>query len=189
VRSEGRLQVQRATGLEKVPPGTVVTVRPRDAVLYVENQAAQTLRNTGAVTSQAISVGIYSAAPPTGLAVGPVGQEDWARSGLAGHDLTVRVEQLIVPPGASLPTFVPDVQSPRIIAVLEGVAHRRIVSPGATTPLPAALFGLDQVMWLRSLSEGDQWQVRNAEDRPLVLLQVTIPRDPAASPVADTPLA
>jgi hypothetical protein len=44
-------------------------------------------------------------------------------------------------------------------------------------------------MWLRSLREGDQWQVRNAEDRPLVLLQVTITRDPIAPPVAATPLA
>jgi hypothetical protein len=121
--------------------------------------------------------------------VGPVGQEDWARSGLAGHDLTMRVERLTVPPGASLPSFVPDVQSPRIIAVQEGVAHRRIVSPGAATPLPAALFGQDQVMWLRSLREGDQWQVRNAEGRPLVLLQVTITRDPTAPPAAATPLA
>src|SRR4051794_16823313 len=37
VRSEGRLQVQRATGFEEVAPGTVVTVHPGEAVIYVEN--------------------------------------------------------------------------------------------------------------------------------------------------------
>jgi hypothetical protein len=57
VCSEGRLQVQRAMGLEEVPPGTVVTVHPGDAVIYVENQAAQTLRNTGAVAPRPSALG------------------------------------------------------------------------------------------------------------------------------------
>ena len=189
VESEGRLQVQRTTGREELPPGTDVTVRPGDAVIYVENQAAQTLRNTGTVPSQALSLGVFASSPPAGVQVGPVGQEDWARSGLAGQALTVRVERLTLPPRASLPAFVSDVRSPRILAVVDGVAHRTIVSPGVMTPLPARAFGPDEVMWLRSLSEGDEWHVRNDEDRPLVLLQVRIIRDPAAPPVAATPTA
>jgi hypothetical protein len=187
VESEGRLQVQRTTGLEEVPSGTDVTVRAGEAVIYVENQAAQTLRNTGDEASQVLSFGVFSATPSTGVQVGPVGQEDWARSGLAGQALTVRVERLTLPPGASLPAFVSEVRAPRILAVADGVALRTIVSPGAVTPRPARAFGQDEVMWLRSLSEGDEWHVRNDEDRPLVLLQVTITRDPTVPPAAATP--
>jgi hypothetical protein len=76
VRSEGRLQVQRATGLQEVPPGTVVTVRAGEAVIYFENQTAQTLRNTGTEPARTLSCGVFSAAPPAGVPVGPLGQED-----------------------------------------------------------------------------------------------------------------
>ena len=111
VLSEGRVQVQRAAGLEEVAPATVVTIHPGEAVIYVDNQAAQTFRNPGRSTLTALSFGVFSAAAPSTFTAGPVSQEDWARSGLAGHDLTVTVERLTVPPGASLPAFVPDVRA------------------------------------------------------------------------------
>ena len=187
VRSEGRLQVQRAAGLEEVPPGTVVTVRPGEAVIYVENQAAQIIRNTGDEASRAISVGVFSATPPAGLSVGPVSQEDWARSGLAGQDLTVSVERLIVPPGTSLPAFVPDVRSPRIFVVAEGVAQWAILAPDRATPPSAVPFDREQAIWFQMLPEGEQLQLRNDEDQSLVLLQVTLSAADAATPVAATP--
>ena len=108
VLSKGRVQVQRAEGLEEVAPDTVVTIHPGEAVIYVDNQAAQTFRNPGRSTLTAISFGVFSAAPPSTFTEGAVSQEDWERSGLAGHDLTVSVERLTVPPGARLPAFVPD---------------------------------------------------------------------------------
>ena len=65
VRSDGRLQAQRARGLEEVTPGTVVTVHSGDVVIYVENQAAQVIRNSGDETCRAPSFGPPSAAPPS----------------------------------------------------------------------------------------------------------------------------
>ena len=47
VLSEGRVRIQRGEGLEEVAPDTVVTIHPGEAIIYVDNQAAQTFRNPG----------------------------------------------------------------------------------------------------------------------------------------------
>ncbi len=173
VRSEGRLRVQRAAGREDVPANTAVTVRPGEAVVYVDNRAAQSFRNPGRGTLTAISFGVFSAAPPSTFTSGPVSQEEWARSGLAGHNLTVTVERLTAPPGTSLPAFAPDVRAPRVFAVAAGAARSVIVAPtGATSPTER--FGPGQVIGFRTLGEGERLQVRNAGIRPLVLLRVTL---------------
>lgn len=187
VRSEGRLQVQRGGSLEEVPPGTMATVRPGDAVIYVENQAAQVLRNPSDETIQVLSFGVFSAAPPSEITQGPMRQEDWERSGLAGQELTVTVERLTVPPGSSLPAFVPDVHAPRIFVVTEGVVQWEIIAPARATPPAPISFRREQVISFQTLVAGEQLQLRNAEDRPLVLLQVTISADHPATPVAATP--
>jgi len=189
VRSEGRLQVQRDAGLEEVPPGTEVTVGAGDVVYYVENQAAQILRNSRDEVARAISFGVFSSAPPAGVSVGTVSQEDWERSGLVGQDLTVSVERLTVPPGSSVPAYVPDVHSPRIFIVAEGLAHWAIVAPETATPPSAIPYRPDQAIWFLTLHEGEQIQLRNDEDQPLVLLQVTVSADQTATPVAGTPTA
>ena len=189
VRSEGRLQVRRAAGLEEVPPGTEATVRAGDVVIYVENQAAQILRNSRDEVARAISFGVFSSAPPAGVSVGTVSREDWERSGLAGQDLTVSVERLTLPPGASVPAYVPDVRSPRIFIVVEGLAHWAIIAPDRVTPPSAIPYRPDQAIWFRTLIEGEQVQLRNDEDQPLVLLQVTVSADHMATPVAGTPTA
>jgi mannose-6-phosphate isomerase-like protein (cupin superfamily) len=181
VLSKGRVQVQRAEGAEEVAPNTVVTIRPDEAVIYIDNRAEQTFRNPGRSTLTAISFGVFSAAPPSTFTAGPVSQEDWERSGLAGLDLTVTVERLTVPPGAALPPFVPDRRAPRVFAVEEGVAESVIVMPtGATTPTPKR-FGAGQVIGFRTLGQGERLQLRNPEAQPLVLLQVTISADHAAT--------
>ena len=189
VRSEGQLQVQRAAGREEVPTGTGVTVHPGEAVIYVENQAAQVMRNSGDEPARALSFGPFSAAPPSGLLVGPVRQDDWERSGLAGQDLTVTVERLTLPPGSSLPAFVPDVRAPRIFAVAEGVAQWAILAPDRATPPAVASFRREQVISFQTLNEGEQLQLRNDADQPLVLLQVTVSAADAATPVAATPMS
>jgi hypothetical protein len=189
VRSEGRLQVQRATGREEVPPGTDVTVHPGEAVIYVENQAAQLIRNAGDEPARALSFGVFSAAPPSGITQGPVRKEDWERSGLAGQDLLVSVERLTLPPGSSLPAFVPDVQTPRIFAVAEGVAQWAILAPDRATPPAPVSFSREQVIAFQTLRAGEQLQLRNDEDQPLVLLQVTVTAADAATSVAATPMS
>ncbi len=182
VLSKGRVQVQRAGGVEEVAPDTVVTIHPDEAVIYVDNQAEQTFRNPGRSTLTAISFGVFSAAPPSTFTAGSVSQGDWERSGLAGHDLTVTVERLTVPPGAALPAFVPDWRAPRIFAVAEGVAQSVIIMPTGATPPSAQRFGPGQVIGFRALGEGEWLQLRNPEAQPLVLLQVTVRADNAATP-------
>jgi hypothetical protein len=182
VLSKGRVQVQRAGGVEEVAPDTVVTIDPDEAVIYVDNQAEQTFRNPGRSTLTAISFGVFSAAPPSTFTAGSVSQGDWERSGLAGHDLTVTVERLTVPPGAALPAFVPDWRAPRIFAVAEGVAQSVIIMPTGATPPSAQRFGPGQVIGFRALGEGEWLQLWNPEAQPLVLLQVTVRADNAATP-------
>jgi mannose-6-phosphate isomerase-like protein (cupin superfamily) len=183
VLSKGRVRVQRAAEIKEVAPDTVVTIHPGQAVIYIDNQAEQTFRNPGRSTLTAISFGVYSASPPSTFTDGPVSQEDWERSGLAGHDLTVTVDRLTVPPGASLPAFVPDVRAPRVFMVAEGVAQSETVTPGGTTSGPADRFGAGQVIRFRTLGSGERLQLRNTEDQPLVLLQVTLRADDAPTHV------
>jgi mannose-6-phosphate isomerase-like protein (cupin superfamily) len=179
VLSKGRVQVQRAEGLEEVAPDTVVTIHPDEAVIYLDNRAEQTFRNPGRSTLTAISFGVFSAAPPSTFTAGPVSQEDWERSGLAGHDLTVTVERLTVPAGAELPAFVPDRRAPRVFAVAEGTAESMIIPPTGAIPTSTQRFGLGQVIGFRTLGEGERLQLRNPEAQPLVLLQVTVSADNA----------
>jgi hypothetical protein len=174
VLSKGRVLVQRGEGLEEVDPNTVVTVHPDEAIIYVDNQAEQTFRNPGRSTLTALSFGVFSAAPPSTFTAGPVSQEDWERSGLAGHDLTVTVERLTVPAGGALPAFVPEERAPRVFAVAEGMVESAIVMPTGATAPAAEQYNLGQVIAFRTLGEGERLQLRNPESRPLVLLQVTI---------------
>jgi mannose-6-phosphate isomerase-like protein (cupin superfamily) len=189
VQSDGQLQVQRREGLEEVLPETDVTIGAGEAVIYVDNQAAQTVRNTGATEARAISVGVFSTAPPSPLSIGPVSPEAWERSGLAGHDLLIRVERLTLAPRARLPAFTPDVHAPRIFAVAEGVAQSVVVAADAATPARPVSFRRDWVLWFRMLGPGEHLQVRNAGDQPLVLLQVTLSADPSEPAARATPTA
>jgi hypothetical protein len=184
VRSNGRVQIQRAEGLEEVAPKTVVTIHPDEAVIYVDNQAAQAFRNPGREMLTAISFGIFSAAPPSTFTQGAVSQEDWDRSGLAGQDLIVSVERLTLPPQGSLPAFVPDVQRPQIFVVAEGVAHSAIITPGEATPTAAIPFAAGETIGFQTLDPGEQRHLRNDEDQPLVLLQVTLSADHPLPPEA-----
>jgi hypothetical protein len=118
-----------------------------------------------------------------------VSREDWERSGLAGQDLTVTVERLTLPPGSSLPAFVPAVQAPRIFVVAEGVAQWAILALDRATPPAPVSFSREQVIAFQTLRAGEQLQLRNEEDRPLVLLQVTVSAAAAATPVAATPIS
>jgi mannose-6-phosphate isomerase-like protein (cupin superfamily) len=112
-----------------------------------------------------------------------VSQEDWERSGLAGHDLTVTVERVTVPPGAGLPAFVPDVRVPRVFTVVDGVAQAEILTAdGASLPM-AERFGEGQVIRFRMLGAGERLQLRNTETQPLVLLQVTLSAEDAPTDV------
>ena len=62
-KAGSRCSAQR--GARRCAPDTVVTIHPGEAVIYVDNQAAQTFRNPGRRTLTAISFGVFSAAPPS----------------------------------------------------------------------------------------------------------------------------
>jgi hypothetical protein len=185
VVSEGRLQVQRAAGRQDVPANTAVTIHPDETVIYVDNQAAQTFRNSSSEMLTALSFGIYSAAPPSTFTEGEVSQQDWERSGLPGQDLTVSVERFTVPPRGALPAFSPDIQTPRLFVVAEGAAQWTIIA--ADGPTPAASYPLlpGETLGFRALDADESLLLRNDEERPLVLLQVTLSAEHAATPMAE----
>ena len=183
VLSEGRVQIQRAEDVKEVAPETIVIIHPGEAIIYVDNQAEQTFRNPGRSTLTAISFGIFSAAPPSTFTEGPVSQEDWERSRLAGQDLAVTVDRLAVPAGGELPAFVPDAREPRVFVVAEGVAQSEIVTPDGGTLPTAERFGAGQVIGFRTLGAGERLRLRNTEAEPLVLLQVTVSADHAPAHV------
>ena len=55
---------------------------------------------------------------------------------------------------------------------------------GSPTPTTAVPFGPGETMWFQTLETGEQLHLRNDEDQPLVLLQVTLSADHPATPVA-----
>ena len=187
VRSAGRVLVQRAAGLEEVAPNTVVTIHPDEAIIYVDNQAAQSFRNPGRGTLTALSVGVNLRRPaldvhgggggPGGLgALRPRRARPDRRGGTA-HGTAG---------GAS-----PGVWSGRACpACFRGGGGR---GPGGghdahrRGPPPAARFGPGQVVGFRTLDASERLQVRNAGVRSLVLLQVTLGAERTATPMAGPP--
>ena len=67
--------------------------------------------------------------------------------------------------------------------VAEGVAQRAIIAPGGATPTAAVPFGPGETIRFQTLDSGEQLHLRNDEDQPLVLLQVTLSADHLATPV------
>ena len=87
---------------------------------------------------------------------------------MAGKDLAVSVERATVPLRVSLPTSIIDVKAPRIFVVAEGAAQWALLGFEQAT-LPAAVpFDREQANWFRTLGAGEQFQLRNDEDQPLV---------------------
>jgi mannose-6-phosphate isomerase-like protein (cupin superfamily) len=170
-RSEGRMQLQRDGTTEEIAPGTEVMLGPGDAVVYVENAAAQAVRNPGDTETHTVSFGVFSVAPPEAEYPGVVNKEDWERSGLAAHDVAVTVERLALPAGSSLPV-VTDPRAPHFFAVMEGTVEWVLTQPDGQTPVLRFFPG--QMIRFRPLDEGEQLQLRNPGNEPLVLLQLTL---------------
>jgi hypothetical protein len=81
------------------------------------------------------------------------------------------------------------VHAPRIFVVAEGVAQWAILAPDRATPPAPVSFSREQVIAFQTLRAGEQLQLRNDADQPLVLLQVTVSVADAATPVAATPMS
>ena len=64
-----------------------------------------------------------------------------------------------------------------------------VVAADAATPARPVSFRRDWVLWFRMLGAGEYLQVRNAAERPLVLLQVTLSADPSGPAAGATPTA
>ena len=63
------------------------------------------------------------------------------------------------------------------------MAQAVIVTPGGATQRRPNAFGPGQVTRFRTLGAGERLQLRNTEDQPLVLLQVTVSADQAPTRV------
>jgi hypothetical protein len=170
-RSEGRMQLQRHGTTEEIAPGTEVMLGSGDAVVYVENAAAQVVRNPGDRETQTVSFGVFSVAPPETDYPGVIRKADWERSGLAASNVTVTVERLTLPAGSSLPV-VTDPRAPRVFAVMAGTVEWVLTQPDGQTPVLRFFPG--QMIRFRPLDEGEQLQLHNPGNEPLVLLQLTL---------------
>jgi len=179
VQSEGRMQLQRGGTIEEVAPGTEVALGVGDAVVYVENAAAQKGRNPGDTETRAVSFGVFSVAPPLPEFPGVVSRTDWERSGLAESDVTVRVEQVTIPAGGHL-ALQPELTAPRFYAVHEGTVEWALTQPDG--PTPVLRFFPGNMIRFRPLNEGEMLELRNPGEEPLVLLQLTL--GPSATAVA-----
>ena len=177
-QSEGRMQLQRGGIVEEIEPGTEVSLGVGDAVVYVENAAAQQVRNPGEAPSETVSFGVFSVAPPEAEYPGVISQDDWERSSLAGRDVAVTVERVTIPAGGSLPVE-PDPAAPRFYAVNQGTLEWALTRPDGQ--MPVLRFFPGQMIPFRPLNEGEMLELRNPGEEPLILLQLTLaPSAPAA---------
>jgi hypothetical protein len=174
-QSEGRMQLQRKGTTEEIAPGTEVTLDPGDAVVYVENSAAQELRNPGETPTETISFGVFSNVTATAMS-----HADWEQSGVAMGDFAVIVDRITLSPGASLDPYHPDLAEPTLFAVSAGELQLDVVSSDAPSESRATLrFLPGQLIPFRSLAADMQFVLRNAGNDPLTLIQLTLTREGA----------
>jgi hypothetical protein len=188
-QSAGRMQVDRGATIEEVTPNTEVTIGPGESVIYVENAAAQKVRNPGDTTANLISFGVFSVAPPNHPFLGVVKKDDWAQSGLAEENLAVAIERLTLPPGASLPLYEPDVSAPRIFAIEQGDLDWTVVpAVSADEPVATLHFRAGQVIPFRALRPGQQLALSNTGEEPLTMLELTLSPDEGTA-IVGTPIS
>jgi hypothetical protein len=171
VQSEGRMQLQRSGTIEEVAPGTEVSLGVGDAVVYVENAAAQKGRNQGDTETRTVSFGVFSVAPPVLEYPGVVSKDDWERSGLAENNVAVRVERVTIPAGGSLPVE-SDPAAPSFYAVHQGTVEWALTQLDGQMPVLRYFPG--NMIRFRPLNEGEMLELRNPGEEPLVLLQLTL---------------
>ncbi|MDF3040513.1 MAG: hypothetical protein K0Q71_3219 [Thermomicrobiales bacterium] len=177
-QSEGRMQLQRGGAIEEVEPGTEMSLGMGDAVVYVENAAAQQMRNPGDTETRVVTFGVFSVAPPVLEYPGVVSRTDWERSGLAESDVAVTVERVTIPAGGRL-ALEPDSTAPRFYAVHEGTVEWALTQPDGQ--MPVLRFFPGQMIRFRALDEGQMLELRNPGAEPVVLLQLTLGPSAAAA--------
>ena len=183
-RSEGRMQVQREGITEEIAPGAEVTLEPGDAVVYVENSAAQALRNPGETPVETVSFGVFSSIGPMAM-----GLADWAQSAVGGGgDVVVAVDRLTLAPGASLDPYRPDLAAPTLYAIFAGELQLEVIAPDdPSSPRATLRFLPGQLIPFRTLPEDMQFVLGNASAEPLILIQLTLARDVAATAATPVP--
>jgi hypothetical protein len=185
VQSEGRMQLQRGGTSEEVARGTEVSLGVGDAVVYVENAAAQKGRNLGDTETRSVSFGVFSVAPPVLEYPGVVSKDDWERSGLAESDVTVRVERVTIPAGGHL-ALQPEPTAPRFYAVHEGTVEWALTQPDGQ--MPVLRFFPGNMIRFRALDEGQMLELRNPGPESAVVLQLTLgPSETAAAAATPVP--
>jgi mannose-6-phosphate isomerase-like protein (cupin superfamily) len=171
--SEGRMQLQRDGTMEEITPGEEVMLGPGDAVVYVENSAAQGLRNPGEVPAESISFGVFVGSTA-------ITNADWEQSGVASGDVAVTVDRLTLSPGASLDPLRPDLAQPTLFAVSAGELQLDVISTtDPTVPEATLQFLPGQLIPFRTLPEEMQFVLHNAGSEPLTLIQLTLAQEDA----------
>ncbi len=166
-QSEGRMQRQRDGTVEEITPGTEVALSSGDAVVYVENSAAQQVRNPGDTVTETVSFGVF----PDSLTVTPAA---WEQAGLARTDVAVHVRSLTLPPGASLP-YTPRASEPTAYVVMSGDVDLAVIATkDASKPLATLRFLPGQVLPFRTLTEGNQFVLSNGGNEPLRLIELAL---------------
>jgi Putative zinc-finger len=189
VRAEAAIRVVRADGaVDDVPPGTEVRLGPGDAVLYLDDTAAQAYRNPGDRRTVVLGLAVVVArdadradalAGAAGVAVeslGTIAAADVELSGIVAGPLVVALRRVTVAPGAHLPAA--DGATPTLRYVEAGAvawgpdgSAATVVSKGQAVP------------WTPSGSGGGP-VLRNDGPAPAVVLEFAIA---AAPPGPGTP--
>jgi hypothetical protein len=169
--SEGRMQLQRDGTTEEIVPGEEAMLGPGDAVVYVENSAAQGISIPGEVAAETISFGVF-------IGSTAVTNADWEQSGVANGDVAVTVDRLTLTPGASLDPFRPDLAHPTLFAVSAGELQLDVIST-TDSPAPKATlrFLPGQLIPFRTLPADMQFVLHNAGNDPLTLIQLTLTKE------------
>ena len=169
--------------IEEITPDTEVMLAPGDSVVYVENSAAQAVRNPGNTTTETISFGVFEGSTA-------IAENAWEQSGLAGHDVAVHVQRITLPPGTSLPPLMSDVQEPGVFAVSAGELGLSVIAaedPG--NPVATLRFLPGQVIPFRTLTEDRQFVFGNAGADNLVLIQLSLAAAESDSMNEGTPVS
>jgi hypothetical protein len=187
---------------ETISPGTEVQVGKGDAIVYLANEAAQTIANTGDSSVVAVSAGIFSIAPPPCVANAScptpaagfetefflfIDEARWGESGLVGGDVDVLVRRIELDPGAIVTS---GETYPTLRFVETGAVEWNVLLPGAATPVLTPLkFGPMQGIHWQPLRPGSTLILRNGGDEPVVFYELVLapPSDGPATPIAGTP--
>jgi len=186
MQSDAPMRVQHMDGTtEDVPAGADTSVKAGDIVLFLNGSKAQSGSNTGAVTMEELSFGIFSTDKPASLpatdpSVGVTGESfgklttgDWARANLPSGSLHVTIRQVTLDPGVALPPVTD--HWPMLRHVVAGTLTWD-VAPAGGSPTPGRSLRFNagsNVPWTPA-GHNMQVELHNADDIAVVYWELAI---------------